>query len=116
MHPVTIEPRSTSRLRDARFDGGPVPAHKYGYPGRVKTTIEIDDELLRRAKVRAAERGETLKALLERCLRRELNEIETHRSGYVLRDASVGDPGDRIPVLNWDEIREEDTNWRVWGS
>jgi len=91
-------------------------AHKYGYPGRVKTTIEIDDELLRRAKVRAAERGEPLKALLERGLQRELDETDSHRGGYVLRDASVGNPGDRAPELNWDEIREADTNWRVWGQ
>ena len=90
--------------------------HKYGYDGRVKTTVEIDDELLRRAKVRAAERGESLRALLERGLQRELDASETHRSGYVLRDASVGDPNGRVPALNWDEIRDEDTRWRVWGE
>jgi hypothetical protein len=38
----------------------------------MRTTIELPPELFRRAKARAAERGETLKALLTRALAAEL--------------------------------------------
>jgi hypothetical protein len=82
----------------------------------MKTTIEIDDDLMRRAKVRAAERGESLRALFERGLRRELDAVESHRGGYVIRDASVGDPDGAAPVLDWDRIREENDRWRMWGA
>ncbi len=74
----------------------------------MKTTIEIDDELLRRAKVRAAERGETLRALVERGLQRELSETATHPTEYVLPDVSVG--GGRLKPgfspWHWDRVRE----------
>lgn len=84
----------------------------------MKTTVEIDDELLRRAKARAAERGETLRALLERGLQRELGAIGTHVSGYELRDASVGGGWlrDGRTELDWDEIRDDATRWRVFGE
>jgi hypothetical protein len=38
----------------------------------MRTTISIDDELLKSAKIRAKERGKTLGALVEDGLRREL--------------------------------------------
>lgn len=82
----------------------------------MKTTIEINDELLRQAKIRAAERGETLREIVERGLRRELDELESSPGNYVLRDASVGDPSAPAPELNWDAIREESDRWRVWGK
>lgn len=82
----------------------------------MKTTIEINDELLRQAKIRAAERGETLRELVERGLRRELDEAAHVPSEFVLRDASVGDPNAPPPELDWDEIREEATRWRMWGK
>ena len=84
----------------------------------MKTTVEIDDELLRQAKLRAAERGETLRALLERGLRRELDETRTSIHGYEFRDATVGGGWlrDGRSELDWDEIREEATRWRVWGE
>jgi len=40
----------------------------------MKTTLELDDELLREAKRRAAEQGRTLKNLVEEALRRSLDE------------------------------------------
>lgn len=43
----------------------------------MKTTIELPDELLSRAKAVAAERRTTLKAMFEHALRRELNETGT---------------------------------------
>jgi hypothetical protein len=84
----------------------------------VKTTVEIDDELLRQAKLRAAERGETLRALLERGLQRELDATRPHGGGYVLRDARVGGGWlrDGRTELDWDEIREQNTRWQVSGE
>jgi hypothetical protein len=84
----------------------------------VKTTVEIDDELLRLAKIRAAERGETLRTLIERGLRRELDDRTTAQRGYQLRDASVGGGWlrDGQTDLDWDAIRDEATLWRVWGK
>ncbi len=38
----------------------------------MKTTLELDDALLREAKAVAARRGTTLKAIIEHALRREL--------------------------------------------
>lgn len=39
---------------------------------RMRTTVRLPDELLRRAKRHAAETGQTLTSLIERALRREL--------------------------------------------
>jgi len=74
----------------------------------VKTTVEIDDELLRKAKVRAAETGMTLRALIERALRRELEQMEGGAGEYVLRDASVGGDGINPEFLpwHWDKVRD----------
>lgn len=41
-------------------------------PPRVKTTLDIDDELLRRAKQAALDRGTTLRAIVEEALQRAL--------------------------------------------
>ena len=46
----------------------------------MKTTIEIPDPLFRKAKSRAAERGQTLKELFTEALREKLGS-NTHRSG-----------------------------------
>ena len=67
----------------------------------VKTTM-------RQAKIRAAEHGETLRALVERGLRRELEDLERKEGGYVLRDASVGG-GEINPEFlpwHWDKVRD----------
>jgi ribbon-helix-helix CopG family protein len=74
----------------------------------VKTTVDIDDELLRRAKVHAAESGVTLRALIERALRHELEQMERGKNEYVLRDASVGGDGINPEFLpwHWDKVRD----------
>ncbi len=59
--------------------------HKYGL---MKTTLILKDELVRRAKSRAALRGWTLSRYLERCLEKGLGEEEL---------ASVGDWIDQLP-------------------
>ena len=45
---------------------------KYGNMGPMKTTLEIPDTLFRRAKSRAAERGQTLKQLVSEALQEKL--------------------------------------------
>jgi len=46
----------------------------------VKTTLNIDDELMREAKKRAAERGTTLTSVVEEALRDALAEPEPDRN------------------------------------
>jgi hypothetical protein len=55
---------------------------------RMKTTLEIDDQLLRRAKRRAAEGGTTLRAVVEDALRAKLALRPSQRRPYRL-DAPV---------------------------
>ena len=74
----------------------------------MKTTIEIADELLRRAKMVAAEQGVTLRAVVERALLRELDQVEAGSGGYEPRDASVGG-GEINPEFlpwHWDKVRD----------
>ena len=59
----------------------PFRTHIYGKMGcRMKTTVELPDALLMAAKKRAIEDRTTLRAILERGLRRELKE-RRHPSG-----------------------------------
>lgn len=74
----------------------------------MKTTVEMDDELFRRVKLLAAARGETLRALLERLVRRELDTTGDQPSPYVFRDVSVGGGWVKPEYLpwRWDSVRE----------
>lgn len=76
------------------------------YP--VKTTIEVNDALLVRAKQHARKVGKPLRALVEEGLRRVL-EAEPRRSAYRLPDRSVGVPGAPNPLerLSWQDLRDE---------
>lgn len=57
----------------------------------MKTTVEISDALLEAAKRHAAERGTTLRAILEEGLR---SVVESAREeAFTLREASVGGQG-----------------------
>lgn len=58
----------------------------------MKTTIEISDALLEAAKVEAAERGTTLRALLEEGLRHVLDPGPAE-GGFSLPDAAVDGRG-----------------------
>ena len=73
----------------------------------MKTTVDIHDELLIRAKRRAQETGRPLRALVEDGLRQVLAEPES-RPRYRLPDMSVGKPGGRNPYenLSWAEMRD----------
>lgn len=55
----------------------------------MKTTIEIDDELFRRVKVRAAERGASLRSVFEDALRRVLDEQHDRANPYTMPDRRV---------------------------
>lgn len=76
--------------------------------GSVKTTIEIQDALLERAKRHARRVGKPLRALVEEGLRRVLSERPA-RPAYRLPDASVGDPeaADPLEALSWQDLRDE---------
>ena len=51
----------------------------------MRTTININDELLRDAKKRAAEEGTTLRALMEDALRSRIQAHGSSKSGFELR-------------------------------
>jgi hypothetical protein len=74
----------------------------------VKTTLEIQDALLERAKRHARRLGRPLRAIVEEGLRRVLSQ-RSAPAAYVLADASVGDPAavDPIEALSWQDLRSE---------
>lgn len=68
----------------------------------MKTTIEISDPLLRRAKKLAAKRGTTLKAVIEEALRAELAAAETVPAGASVRTHTFRGRGLKAG-LAWDD-------------
>ena len=77
-----------------------------GSMGAVKTTLDINDELLSRAKHLAKATGRPLRAVVEDGLRRVLSEPEP--KPYVLPDLREGDPdvSDTLERYSWPELRE----------
>jgi hypothetical protein len=74
----------------------------------VKTTLDIHDALLERAKRHARRVHRPLRAIVEEGLRRVLSE-RSAPAAYVLPDASVGDPkaADPLETLSWQDLRDE---------
>ena len=74
----------------------------------MKTTVEIADSLLARARTHARRTGRPLRALIEEGLRFVL-QAEPERARYRLPDRSVGVPGGANPLekLSWQDLREE---------
>lgn len=74
---------------------------------RMKTTVDIADALLLRAKQVAAEERLTLRELVEEGLRLVLRQRE-RRSEFRLRDASFGGEGLQPGVSegDWERLRE----------
>lgn len=74
----------------------------------MKTTIEIQDELLARAKKYAKRTGHPLRAVVEDGLRRVLRD-SSRSAPFKLPDRSVGDPDatDPLEALSWQDLREE---------
>lgn len=74
----------------------------------MKTTLDIKDELLARAKQLAKESGRPLRAIVEDGLRATLA-AEERTVSYELSDCSFGDPigDDPLELLSWQDLREE---------
>ena len=72
----------------------------------VKTTLDIHDELLVRAKLRAQSTGRPLRAVVEEGLLHVLSAPPP--ASYVLPDLRVGDPQapDPLERYSWPELRE----------
>ena len=73
----------------------------------MKTTLDIHDELLTRAKRHAKETGRPLRAVVEDGLRRVLAS-ERPSGGYKLNDLRAGNPeaADPLERYSWPELRE----------
>ena len=85
----------------------------------MKTTMDIQDELLDQAKLHAERTGRSLQALVEDGLRRVLSTVSSDGDeGYRLPDCSVGDARgpDQMAQCSWQELRamiygEEARDW-----
>ena len=51
----------------------------------MRTTVDLNDELLREAKKRAADEGKTLRALMEEALRARIQTRGSAKSGFTLQ-------------------------------
>ena len=73
----------------------------------MKTTLEIQDELLLRAKRHARNTGRPLRAVVEEGLRQVLS-TTTPQPRYQLPDLSVGKAGEPDPLeaYSWQDLRE----------
>ena len=73
----------------------------------MKTTVEIPDPVLDAARELARREGITVKALIERGLRRELEAADSRRQ-FKLRRASFRGKGLREdqPDVSWERLRE----------
>lgn len=74
----------------------------------MKSTFDINDKLLSRAKRYAQKAGKPLRALVEEGLRRVLDDApETRR--YELPDCAVGAAGASNPLehFSWQDLRDE---------
>ena len=73
----------------------------------VKTTIDIHDELLVRAKRHARQNGRPLRAVVEEGIRLVLSTTRA-RPRYRLPDRSVGVTGapDPLEAYSWQDLRE----------
>jgi hypothetical protein len=74
----------------------------------MKTTVEISEAPLERARRQALRSGQPLRALIEQGLRLVL-ESESGGERYRLPDRSVGEPGAANPLesLSWQDLRGE---------
>lgn len=74
----------------------------------MKTTIDIQDHLLIRAKAHAKETGRSLRSVVEEGLRMALDASSEPERPYRLPDLSVGDPQDNDPLeaYSWQDLSE----------
>ncbi len=73
----------------------------------MKTTVEINDVLLERARRHAKETGQPLRAVIEDGLRQLLTAPKT-RTKYRMKDCRYGNPNGPNPLqrYSWDELRD----------
>ena len=81
--------------------------------GDVKTTVEVHDELLKRAKRHAKDTGQTLRCVIEEGLRLVL-EQPPPPTGYKLPDLSVGDPDGPNPFEKYTFAEMLELSEREW--
>jgi hypothetical protein len=75
----------------------------------VKTTLDIHDALLLRAKRLSKRTGKPLRALVEQGLELVLSRESAPQPRYEIPDASVGRAGDMNPLerWSWQDLRDE---------
>jgi hypothetical protein len=75
----------------------------------MKTTLDLSDELLKRAKLHARRTGQPLRALVEEGLRLALKPPPARAAAFRLADRSVGDARGVNPLeaLSWQDLRDE---------
>lgn len=72
----------------------------------MRTTLDLPDELMKRAKIAAVERGSTLRELVSEGLRRVLDS-EENQARHRMTDPPIKLPPDHtIPALSNQEIAE----------
>lgn len=59
----------------------------------MKATVDIADSVLKEAKLIAAREGVTLRSLVEEGLRRVVEDRETQKTGFKMRDGRYGSGG-----------------------
>lgn len=81
----------------------------YGHTLSVKTTLDIQDALLLRAKRLSKRTGKPLRALVEEGLLHVLAEQRSQPKRYELPDCSVGDVTAPNPLnsWSWQDLRDE---------
>ena len=87
---------------------------KYGCP-YLKTTIELPDDLAKKAKAFAARRNTTLRAIIEQGIRHVLR-TDRAAVGFELRDASVDGLGLQPEFQSGDWAALRDTVYRDRGA
>ena len=78
----------------------------------MRTTLNIDDELLKEAKIAAIRRGSTLTALIERALRKEVDDLPSaqgDREGANIVLPAQVDPTDTEAVSEFLRFASEST-------
>jgi hypothetical protein len=75
----------------------------------MKTTLDIQDTLLLRAKRLSKRTGKPLRALVEEGLKHVLSEQNVQLKRYQLPDCSVGNAGAPNPLASWSwqDLRDE---------
>jgi len=75
----------------------------------MKTTLDLSDELLKRAKRHARQTGRSLRALVEEGLRLALRPPPVGARALRLTDRSVGEARGPNPLeaLSWQDLRHE---------